>query len=230
MSDAASFTKFVPGFDFLQNLSKGSGNSMPGMNSWVAPTLDPEELEKRITDLKAVLFWLDQNATALKATIQALEVQKMTLTALKGMNMDMSAMAKAFAFPGFGAPSKAADAAPASVQPSVTEPPQPTAPKAESAPPPKPRRQPAAAKSAATATHQAAPAKPSAMQLDPLQLWGSLTQQFQQIATNALQEVTQQAKAMPMGGARAANPSTAHAAPEKGAKKPAAKKARTPKS
>ena len=221
MSDAASFTKFVPGFDFLQNLSKGSGNSMPGMSSWVAPTLDPEELEKRITDLKAVLFWLDQNATALKATIQALEVQKMTLTALKGMNMDMSAMAKAFAFPGFGVstPSSTAPAATSS-SPEATKPAEPV---------PKPRRKPAAAKGASSTAHPSADAKPSALQLDPLQLWGSLTQQFQQIAADALQEVTQQAKSMPMPGTRAAEPAP-QSAPEKGARKPAAKKARAPRS
>ena len=41
-------------------------------------------------------FWLDQNAAALKATIQALEVQKMTLTALRGMNVNMNEMAQAF--------------------------------------------------------------------------------------------------------------------------------------
>jgi hypothetical protein len=58
--------------------------------------LNVEELDKRIAELKAVQFWLDQNATALKATIQALEVQKMTLTALQGMNVNMNEMAQAF--------------------------------------------------------------------------------------------------------------------------------------
>lgn len=96
MSDSqnSGFGQFVPGFDFLQGLAKGASHNMPQMPplaNWVAPTLDPEELEKRITELKAVQFWLDQNATALKATLQALEVQKMTLATLKGMNFDMGA-------------------------------------------------------------------------------------------------------------------------------------------
>jgi len=108
MSDAdqahfPDFGKLVPGFDFLKNLSAQSAASappaMPGMaqlGGWVAPTLNVEELDKRIAELKAVQFWLDQNAAALKATIQALEVQKMTLTALRGMNVNMNEMARAF--------------------------------------------------------------------------------------------------------------------------------------
>ena len=108
MSDAdqahfPDFGKLVPGFDFLKNLSGQAAASaapaMPGMaqlGGWVAPTLNVEELDKRIAELKAVQFWLDQNAAALKATIQALEVQKMTLTALRGMNVNMNEMAQAF--------------------------------------------------------------------------------------------------------------------------------------
>ena len=43
------FTKFVPGFDFLKNLTPGGGASAPSAApGWVAPTLDPEELDKRI--------------------------------------------------------------------------------------------------------------------------------------------------------------------------------------
>jgi len=68
---------------------------MPGMAAWVAPTFDVEELEKRINDLKSVQFWLDQNARALAATIQALEVQKMTLSTLKNMDMGMEDAVKA---------------------------------------------------------------------------------------------------------------------------------------
>ena len=45
----------------------------------VAPTLSVEEVDKRIQELKTVQYWLEQNGHALKATIQALEVQKMTL-------------------------------------------------------------------------------------------------------------------------------------------------------
>jgi hypothetical protein len=238
MSDAASFAKFVPGFDFLQNLSKGTGgsnNPIPGVSSWVAPTLDPEELEKRITDLKAVLFWLEQNTTALKATIQALEVQKMTLATLKSMNMDMSAMAKAFQFPDFSAGTQAKkEATPAAAGTSEA-----AATKADQAEPVQPK--PDATEKTAEKPTEKAKAKAGAAlpNLDPLQLWGSLTQQFQQIATQALQDVT---KAQASGAmAKAAQPQAAaaktsagtsktKAASKKVAKKPAAKRTTSRKS
>ena len=38
---------------------------LPNPANWVAPTLNVEELDKRIDELKAVQFWLDQNAKAL---------------------------------------------------------------------------------------------------------------------------------------------------------------------
>src|SRR3569832_2345976 len=100
MSDNTNmgFGKFVPGFDFLQNLAKGASQTlpqMPNLSNWIAPTLNVEELEKRIGEHKTVHFWLDQNAKALGATIQALEVQKMTLATLQGMNFNMGDVANA---------------------------------------------------------------------------------------------------------------------------------------
>ena len=82
----------MPGMEFFQSLLKGSG--LPtGFASWMAPTMDPKELEQKITDLKAVLQWLEANAKLTQATIQALEVQRMTLSALKTMNVDLGALA-----------------------------------------------------------------------------------------------------------------------------------------
>ena len=63
---------------------------MQGFGQWVAPTLDPEELDKRIQELKTVQFWLEQNARLLATTIQALEVQRMTLSTLQSMNLPMT--------------------------------------------------------------------------------------------------------------------------------------------
>ena len=90
MSDVSGFGKLVPGFDFLQNLVKSAGSALPGIGQWVAPTLDPAEIEKRINELRTVQYWLEQNARMLAATIQALEVQRMTLTTLKTMNVPMA--------------------------------------------------------------------------------------------------------------------------------------------
>ncbi|WP_309624949.1 PhaM family polyhydroxyalkanoate granule multifunctional regulatory protein [Methylibium sp.] len=87
---APDFAKMVPGFDFLQGLVKNAGSVLPGIGQWVAPTLDPEEIEKRIGELRTVQFWLEQNARMLAATIQALEVQRMTLSTLKTMNVQVA--------------------------------------------------------------------------------------------------------------------------------------------
>lgn len=120
-----SFTKFVPGFDFLQGLVKNAGAALPGMGQWVAPTLNPEELEKRIEELRTVQFWLEQNARMLGATIQALEVQRMTLSTLKSMNVPLAelrdslkvATPKAQAEPEPEAEAEEKPAAPAAVDP-----------------------------------------------------------------------------------------------------------------
>ncbi len=197
MSDAdnssfAGFGKLVPGFDFLQNLAKQAAGSaaqnipqLPNLGNWVAPTLNVEELEKRIQELKAVQFWLDQNATALKATIQALEVQKMTLATLKGMNFNMGDVANAFKL-------KVADSVAGGVQRATDkartfsglEVP-PTTFGADSAASEPPR------KSAARAGKPAPAASPGVV--DPMQWWGSLTQQFQTIAADAMKDVAKKA-------------------------------------
>ncbi len=169
-SDASAFGKFVPGFDFLQSLAKGATGAipqMPNLGNWVAPTLNVEELDKRIEELKNVQFWLEQNSRALAATIQALEVQKMTLATLKGMNFNIAEMANAFK-------PKAADTSSkieVPVEATADEP----APRATR---PAPRK--TTAKKAATKTANAL--------VDPLQLWGSLAQQFQNIAAGAMKE------------------------------------------
>src|SRR3569832_140611 len=117
MSDNTNmgFGKFVPGFDFLQNLAKGASQTlpqMPNLANWIAHTLTVEELDKRINDLKAEHISLDKNAMALGATIQALEVLKMTLATLKGMIFIMGEVANALTL-------KAADAAPAPAPPAA---------------------------------------------------------------------------------------------------------------
>ena len=90
-TDHPAFAAFVPGFEFLKKLAQGQ---QAPLSQWIAPTLDPKALEQRIGELKAVQFWLEQNAAALKATLQALEVQKMTVATLQSMGAaGMGAMA-----------------------------------------------------------------------------------------------------------------------------------------
>lgn len=206
MSDSTphGFAKLVPGFDFLQNLAKGATEAlpqMPNLSNWVAPTLDVEELDKRIQELRAVHFWLEQNAKALAATIQALEVQKMTLATLKGMNCSMADLAESLKF-------KTAAAEPA---PAPEPAPSPRA-EAPAAPP---------RKAAARGKAKAQPAEPGATVVDPMQWWGSLTQQFQHIAASALQDAAQKAAdatpAPSAGAARKKAPARKKAAPRKSA-------------
>lgn len=158
MTDASAFTKLVPGFDFLQSLVKGAGAALPGIGQWVAPTIDPEELEKRIKELRTVQFWLEQNARMLGATIQALEVQRMTLSTLKTMNVQMDDLRESMQIK-----MPAATAAPA------------------------PEPEPAAAPAEAPAA-QAAEAPPTPGVVDPMQWWGALTKQFTELATTAMKD------------------------------------------
>lgn len=213
MSDTSNnlgFGKFVPGFDFLQSLAKGASSSipqLPNLSNWVAPTISVEELEKRVEELKAVQFWLDQNAVALKATIQALEVQKMTLSTLKGMNVSMGDMASLFQ-PKAGSEAKAPAASlpnPADAFAGVTQAMTDAMARATSAfAAPMAQAAKAGEKAAAPAPAPAAAPAPEAAQgqpasaatggvVDPMQWWGALTQQFQQIAASAMQDVSQQA-------------------------------------
>jgi hypothetical protein len=172
--DLSAFGKFVPGFEFLQNLTRqtaggaapGVSTGLPGMpplSHWVAPTFDVEELDKRIQDLRAVHFWLDQNAKALGATIQALEVQKMTLATLKGMNVSLQEVAESFKMP---------------------------------VPPAAPAGPPVTARAPEPATPEAAPdagKADDAPAVDPMNWWNALTQQFQAIASTAMQDMAEHA-------------------------------------
>ena len=173
MSDANPFGKFVPGFDFLQNLAKGAAQNIPQLPNpanWVAPTLNVEELDKRIDELKTVQFWLDQNAKALAATITALEVQKMTLATLKGMNFNMGDVANAFKLKAADTVAHAVHSAKDKALETVTG------------------KKPAARKNPISS--KASAPMPGGM-IDPMQLWASLSQQFGQIASGAMKDAAQ---------------------------------------
>ena len=69
--------------DFMKNMWSNMGFPLPGM---VTPTLDTNELEKRIKDLKAVEGWLKTNLGLLQLTIQGLEMQNSTLAAMHAIS------------------------------------------------------------------------------------------------------------------------------------------------
>ena len=166
MTGPTDLARMVPGFDFLQGLLKNAGGGLPNMGQWIAPTFNPEELEKRIQELKTVHFWLEQNAKLLATTIQALEVQRMTLSTLQGMNLPLAGLAESLKIQ---MPARAAPA------------PEPDEPDDEEDPAPAPaaRRKPAARKAAAA---------PAPAAVDPMQWWGALTQQFTELASKAVKD------------------------------------------
>jgi hypothetical protein len=70
-------------FDFMRQMWSNMGFGLPGMT---APTMDADEIERRINDLKAVEGWLKINLSMLQMTIQGLEVQRAALSAVRAMS------------------------------------------------------------------------------------------------------------------------------------------------
>lgn len=174
MSDSTAwgFGQWIPGFDFLHHLGQpGSAPSgLPPFAQWAAPTLSVEEISKRIDELKTVQFWLEQNSKALAATVQALEVQRMTLSTLRSMNVDLETLSQAFVA------SQGAAAQPQGTDFSSW--PMPGGGAGASSP----------NTSAASSKNEPEPAAVAMAQ----QWWNGLTQQFQHIAQQAAQHPAQQ--------------------------------------
>ncbi|MFM0738314.1 transcriptional regulator [Paraburkholderia xenovorans] len=61
----------------------GVAPSLSMMSDMMAPLTNVEELDKRITDMRAVEQWLKLNLSMLQSAIQALEVQRATLATLR---------------------------------------------------------------------------------------------------------------------------------------------------
>jgi hypothetical protein len=64
-------------------IAQGLGPSLSMMSDIMTPLTNIEELDKRITDLRAVEQWLKLNLSMLQSAIQALEVQRATLSTLR---------------------------------------------------------------------------------------------------------------------------------------------------
>ena len=68
--------------NFAKKMWGGMGFSLPNL---VTPTLNVEEIEQKIKDLRAVESWLKMNLSMLQMTIQGLEMQCVTLNAVRAM-------------------------------------------------------------------------------------------------------------------------------------------------
>lgn len=209
-----------------------SAGALPGM---LIPTLSIDEINKKITDLKAVESWLTVNMNMLRGTIQALEVQSATIVNLQSMGAMLSAQqaeaktamangasAFPFSFPGWppaGADSAAAagptasSAATPSPSPFVspfarhaeTAAPAPAAPEAAPAAAAAPEPEPAPVDVAKPTSGAAAP--------NPNAWWDLLQNQFKQAVGTALLP-----DALKAASTRGAKPASDGDAPEKPAK------------
>ncbi|HSI58341.1 MAG TPA: PhaM family polyhydroxyalkanoate granule multifunctional regulatory protein, partial [Ideonella sp.] len=128
----------------------------------------------RIEELRTVQFWLEQNARMLGATIQALEVQRMTLSTLKTMNVQMGELRDSMKLHVPGQDEAAADDEDEDDEPEVH------------APPPAASEKPAWAGARGKAAEPAAALPPGVV--DPMQWWGALTKQFTELAASAVKD------------------------------------------
>ncbi|KER68137.1 alginate biosynthesis protein AlgP [Burkholderia cepacia] len=193
------------GMTSFPGATQGLPPSLSSMSDMMAPLTSVEELDKRITDLRAVEQWLKLNLGMLQSAIQALEVQRATLATLRAFG--------AFAQSSMSAAEEAAVAAAHAAKHAS---PAPDADAAASA----------ADASAGDAAQQA---------FDPSGWWNLLQSQFNQLASLAMAQpgmqsaapgdAPQAAAAQPGQAAPqepAAKPAPAAAAP----RKPAAKRAK----
>jgi hypothetical protein len=173
--------------EFVKNL--WGGMKIPGM---AMPSLSVDEVNKQITDLKAVESWLNVNMSMLRSTIQALEVQSATLAALQTMSASMSSLTQA-SMPPAAAPKPAPGAAAPRSAPSA-----PSAPATPSASsftfdppvankPGTPGGAPAGPQAGTPSGAQAAGAElPNAAFANPAAWWNLLQDQFKQAVSTAV--------------------------------------------
>ncbi|KVQ67027.1 PhaM family polyhydroxyalkanoate granule multifunctional regulatory protein [Burkholderia territorii] len=186
--------------------ASGLPPSLSSMSDMMAPLTSVEELDKRITDLRAVEQWLKLNLGMLQSAIQALEVQRATLATLRAFG--------AFAQSSMSAAEDAAVAAAQAASAPRADVPRADAPQAPDA----------------AAAPDAPPAGDAAQQaFDPAGWWNLLQAQFNQLASLAMAQPGAQpdaSGAAPSGQAastaQAEPPAPAAAAP----RKPAAKRAK----
>ena len=68
-------------FEMFRRLWGPLGVPLPGM---AMPTLDPQEIDKRIADMRSIEGWLTMNLNMVKFSIQGLELQRAALQAMRG--------------------------------------------------------------------------------------------------------------------------------------------------
>jgi hypothetical protein len=214
MWDMMRLTPF--GSAFPPGSAQGLAPSLSAMSGMMAPLTNVEELDKRITDMRAVEQWLKLNLNMLQSAIQALEVQRATLATLHAFG--------AFAQASMTQP--AHQAAP-SAEPSWAQAFRPASNANAKADAPVPEAAQASDESAAGVAPGAAP-------FDPAGWWNLLQSQFNQLAAFAVAQPGA-ADAAPQGttGEASAAESAGRTEPagsKPAARRPAARRAAPPKS
>ncbi|KVE38972.1 PhaM family polyhydroxyalkanoate granule multifunctional regulatory protein [Burkholderia sp. BDU5] len=209
MWDMMRLTPFG-GMGGFPGASQGLPPSLSAMSDLMAPLASVEELDKRITDLRAVEQWLKLNLGMLQSAIQALEVQRATLATLRAFGafaQTSMAAAEAALSPDDSAHGESSSAALASSREDDAR-----------------ARAGASASAAADASGTEPPqAAPGADAFDPAGWWNLLQSQFNQLARFAMTQpgMTPPADADALGDEAAKKPSAA--------KKPATRRAASPR-
>ncbi|WP_175719707.1 PhaM family polyhydroxyalkanoate granule multifunctional regulatory protein [Burkholderia anthina] len=205
MWDMMRMSPFGGGMTSFPGAASGLPPSLSSMSDMMAPLTSVEELDKRITDLRAVEQWLKLNLGMLQSAIQALEVQRATLATLRAFG--------AFAQSSMSAAEEAAVAAAQAA----------SAPRADSQPAP----------DAAPGAADAPPAGDAAQQaFDPAGWWNLLQAQFNQLASLAMTQpgahpaAPGDAPPESATGPAQAEPAAPAAAAAAAPRKPAAKRAK----
>ena len=180
--------------DFVKNLWGSMSVPGMGMPGITAPTMSVEELDKKISDLKAVEAWLNLNTSMLRGSIQALEVQRGTIATLKSMGASLAA---AITQPGASEKTVLESVPYASAFFQHAAP---------AAPAPAPKPAPAAAPEPAAAAPNDAGGQASAQLANPSAWWNLLQDQFKQAVSTAMAPDAASAAAASFGGGATAKP------------------------
>ncbi|TAL52509.1 PhaM family polyhydroxyalkanoate granule multifunctional regulatory protein [Pandoraea sp.] len=165
-----------------------------------APLLSPEELEKRIAEMRAVEQWLTLNVNMLRSTIQAFEVQRATYATLRSFGASLGAAAQGMQGKAQAAPSQASE---------------PAAPAPESA------GEAGAGGAAAAGQSPFAEAASAYAALDPNLWWNAVRDQFEQIAAAAQSASAASAPSAAKPAAKAAAKGAGRKTADKSPRKPA---------
>jgi hypothetical protein len=219
MTDTLDFVKNLWGGMGVPGMSaQGKGMQGMGIPGMIMPSLSVEEINKQISDLKAVESWLTLNMNMLRSTIQALEVQSATIATLQSMSASFSAAVKPS--PANKTPNAAPGSVPSAAPAATKEEAKTAAPAAQSAEPLKPS--PAVAGSTKKdATDADAPLG------NPAMWWNMLQDQFNQAVNTALASEKPAATVKPANSkVTSEKPQTSKPVKVVAAKKPAAPRAK----